>query len=146
MLGNTRSNAPKAKERTRATVSMLPVAVSEHLYAERKIEEMRDTTKNTLVWLCQTREIFTASLMASNLLSNTYPFSFPSFNIGLPLWNNALKKMENTSYGICVICHQQPQEKVINYRRGWASDIKNNLFREPRISFAVAAWFSSYYF
>lgn len=83
-FGNTRSNAPKATERTQAMLSILPVSGGiRTLHAERKTEEMRDTNKNTLMWLCQTRAVFTAShVMASNLLSNTYPFSFPSFKQG----------------------------------------------------------------
>lgn len=125
-------------QRTQAMLSLLPVVVvSEHFMLKERLRKWET--------LSRIHKIFTASLMqASNLHNNTYPSSFSSSkNIGLPLWNNALKKVGNITYGKRVIFHQQPLEKVINYRGGWASDIKNNLFGEPRICFAVTAWFSS---
>lgn len=146
---DTRSNTPKATERTQAMLSILPVVVSEHFMLKERLRKWEPLTRTHLCGYAKQEK---SSLHHSwwpptcSATPTHSPFPPSSKDTGLPLWNDALKKVENTTYGKCVIFHQQPQEKAINYRGVWASDIKNNLFGEPKICFAVAAWFSSYYF
>lgn len=94
------------REHKLCLISYQSVVVSEH-FMLKEILRMRDTNKNTVVWLCQTRAVFTEShMMASNLLSNTYPFIlFPSFKQGH--WV-ALKKWsfkESGKYHLWKMCY-----------------------------------------
>lgn len=113
-FGDTRPNTPKATERTQAMLSILPVVVSEHLMLKERLRKWEPLTRTHWCgYAKQEKSSLHHSLWPPTCSATPTHSPFPpsSKDIGLPLWNDALKKVENTTYVLSAI--SSPKRKLL---------------------------------
>lgn len=102
-FGNTRSNAPKATERTQAMLSVLPVVlVSEHFMLKERLRKWQTLTRTHLCVITPKKKNLHDGLQHH---SNTYPSSFPSFKQGHWVALVKLCFKESGKYHLQKACH-----------------------------------------
>lgn len=154
-FGNTRPNAPKAIWRIQATMTVLPIVVWEHFVLKERLRKQETLTRTVSCGCAKPGQMSPLPpgphMPQPPTCSATPTPSLLSFKQWhwVALGNSALKKLESTTCGKCLLSAAKSHKRKL-LRTGETGNLsqcfKNYLFGEPSICFAVAAWFSSYYF